>query len=459
MKINIEIINAIESKVDAQGKRFLDPFMFITKEYWKPGPYKRKIRKTYLYPLINKHGHFLTGFLPKIKKLCEENDVEISWSGEISYPVNSDPFLPGIEFRPDQLSAIKAVVDQKRGVLKAPTGSGKTILALGIVSCFYQVSLKLLDSPRILYLAHTVSICGQVATEFEKYGYEVGRVFGGKVELNKQITIATRQSLIKQEIDVLEEIWGPWKIVILDEVHHLSSFKGQYADIFMNLFASIRIGLTATMPDAEESKMAVEGFIGPMINELSIQEAGKLDILATPKIKLLKVPGRTVSLTKYQDIYQSEIVENRNRNRLLLEVVKEKMARGETILILVTKIEHGEIIQRMAKRLFEIDISYLHGSSESEERELVKSELINKKTQCVIATAIWKEGVNIPTLDCVINACGGKSEIATLQAIGRGLRKTDEKDTVEIVDFLDTAKYLAEHTIRRLHIYVENGWL
>ena len=52
------------------------------------------------------------------------------------------------------------------------------------------------------------------------------------------------------------------------------------------------------------------------------------------------------------------------------------------------------------------------------------------KIQCVIATVSWVEGVDIPNLTCVINAGGGKSEIQTLQKIGRGLRKTETKDTV-----------------------------
>jgi superfamily II DNA or RNA helicase len=67
--------------------------------------------------------------------------------------------------------------------------------------------------------------------------------------------------------------------------------------------------------------------------------------------------------------------------------------------------------------------------------------------------------VNIPSLDCVIFASGGKSDIATLQGIGRGLRTTDEKKTFVIVDFLDPYRFLAQHTIQRLRIYVENNCL
>lgn len=445
--IYIEILNSVECRACKEGTEFLKPHMFITKEFWKKKKYGGREKRTYPYYLIDKTGNFLTGFIPKVQELCEDNNIKINWSGKISYPENRfPPFLPGIDFRPDQLSLIIMALEKKRGVLKAPTGSGKTILALGIISCFPEV--------RVLYLTHTTSICGQVVKEFKKFGFEVGSLFGGKKEIDKRVVVATRQSLIK----FVSTEYVNFDLVICDEIHHLTSFSGQYATIFTNLHSPIRIGLTATLPTNEETKMAIEGFIGPVIGQLDINDAADLGILAKPKIKLLKVLHKNTELRKYADIYQIGIVDNRHRNRLILEVVKERVDLGETVLILVTRLEHGENLYRMAV-LFGLDIKYLHGASAEEEREIIRKELTEKKTKCVIATTIWREGINIPSLNCVVNAAGGKSELATLQSIGRGLRKTDDKKEVLIVDFLDSSRYLAEHAINRLHTYVENGWL
>jgi superfamily II DNA or RNA helicase len=78
----------------------------------------------------------------------------------------------------------------------------------------------------------------------------------------------------------------------------------------------------------------------------------------------------------------------------------------------------------------------------------------------VIATAVWKEGINIPSLDVVINAAGGKSEIQTLQSIGRGLRRTEEKLQVIVVDFFDaTHKMLIAHFGERVSLYFDLGWM
>jgi superfamily II DNA or RNA helicase len=106
-----------------------------------------------------------------------------------------------------------------------------------------------------------------------------------------------------------------------------------------------------------------------------------------------------------------------------------------------------------------VKVSFVHGTTEGKTRQQVKEALIKKKTKVVISTAVWREGIDIPSLDCVVNACGGKSEIMTIQAIGRGLRKTDEKGEVEIIDFLDPYRYLAEHAIQRMNVYYREQWI
>ena len=80
--------------------------------------------------------------------------------------------------------------------------------------------------------------------------------------------------------------------------------------------------------------------------------------------------------------------------------------------------------------------------------------------KCVICTAVWKEGVNIPELNVVINAAGGKSELVTLQTIGRGLRKTENKSELIIYDFFDNSHhYLVDHFGHRFCLYSDMGWI
>jgi hypothetical protein len=99
--------------------------------------------------------------------------------------------------------------------------------------------------------------------------------------------------------------------------------------------------------------------------------------------------------------------------------------------------------------------------SNAEEREEIKKKFIDKKIKCVVATVVWQEGLNIPSLDVCVLAGSGKSDIKVVQGIGRGLRKTKDKDKVIIIDFddSDVSKYLKNHFNKRMKTYKAMGWL
>ncbi len=125
---------------------------------------------------------------------------------------------------------------------------------------------------------------------------------------------------------------------------------------------------------------------------------------------------------------------------------------------MVKELQHGENLTNMADELV-LPVTYIHGNTSAPTRAKVKKLFSEKVIGTVITTVIWKEGINIPSLDCVINAIGGRGEIQTLQLTGRGLRRTDLKHYVEIIDFLDPYRFLAQHTVMRLQTYAKNGWL
>lgn len=128
-------------------------------------------------------------------------------------------------------------------------------------------------------------------------------------------------------------------------------------------------------------------------------------------------------------------------------------------MINVNRIEHGKRLEAMGLE-YGVGCKFIHGADGDDVRTKVKNALESKRIKCVIASTIFKEGVNIPSLDCCINAAGGKSEIATLQALGRGLRTTKTKKEVLIIDFKDTSnKWLRSHFRARMKVYRSNGWV
>ena len=452
MKITIH--DPIYSQIEKSGIPLFRPLLSYISEYWKQGPYRRE-RKTYEKSFMGKDGVFLTGFIPKIMGETEKHKIPLEWKGAIEYiePTRETPRLKGVTFRPDQLSLISTALDKQRGVLQAPPGIGKTILALGIMSCF--------EESDILFLCHEKTLINQTYDEMVAKGFdrkEISIIGGGSSEKNfNRITIAMMQTFKKYA----EKTSNFFDIVFVDECHRAMAPDSTYYKILTSLCAPVRFGLTATLPNEQSHRLALEGLIGPVIDQLSIHEGVDLGLLAKPKIKIIKVPYSHAirELRRYPDVYTAGVVNNKARNSLLVVETLKLIQDGKTALILVTKIEHGQNLKNIFNDRGH-DIPFIWGQTEGDERNQMKNALQRKNLKCIIASTVFSHGINIPSLGAVINAAGEKSEVATLQRIGRGLRKTDEKDEVIIVDFLDLSHpYLVSHVAHRLELYSNEGWL
>lgn len=456
--MKIELIDPIECRVSKKDAQKLIPCLSYKAVYWRKGQFAKKrtkYRKQCFSHKTKDFWYFYTGHLDRVEKFCGRKGIEVNREQPKDFLLFDKPCIPDITFRKDQEKIIKDALSRQRGIIKAPTGSGKTILQLGIMSAFF--------GKNILLLAHTSSIVNQTVDKIRNFGWDCAQIGGGSSLIGEffrgKIVIATIQSFAKLNPDNYNNFFG---VVIVDEAHRVSSFDGQYAKVLSNLLAPVRLGFTATLPYKKEAKMALEGLIGPLITEQTINEAAEKKILAVPKIKIIKsrFKQRVKELRNYQEVYQKGIVENLSRNKQIVDVVLGHKDKNESTLIFVNKIEQGENLIKLFNKVGGFRVPFIKGDMSNERREIIKKSLIKKKRLIVIATTAWKEGVDIPSLDVVINAGGGKSEIATLQSIGRGLRRTDEKNSVIIYDFFDpSSHFLVEHFGHRMSLYCENSWI
>lgn len=455
--IVIEETSAVSSKVLKEYRPQIKPSISWDFSYYRKKGFGKK-RYTYQKDMFlgdtETSSYFWTGLIPRVVqylKLCEVPVTvhPISWG--IQYVA---PNLPGITFRDDQLVLLQSLAKYNRGVILAPTGSGKTILAGGVIS--------MIPDATVLFLVHRKSIFSQTLDEFRKFGFSdyLQPIGEGCKELpNKPIVVAMVQTFKKYDPDTYR---NSFDCVIVDEAHHISKQEGQYSAVLRNLKAPIRLGFTATYPVEAEAIFTLEGLIGPPIGEVTRSEGIELGIIATPKIKLIKLPNdrHVKSLNTYKDVYDRGVVHNRRRNRKILQIAKEYVDNGKSVLIVVERIEHGQELYQLANNIHRIPTAYVFGATKDFDRDAIKNAFIEKQIPCVVTNNTWGEGVNIPTIDVVINGVGGRSEIRLLQIIGRGMRKTKEKDEVLIIDFFDPSHhYLISHFGERVTLYMDEGWL
>ena len=465
MKYWIRRLDPVESLMSPELSELVAPALSYKSVYWRPGPF-HKIRKEYTKSTIiskKRDGHlFYTGLIPRIVKIATDKGIPYySDEDPLEFPIVADFHLPaGMSHRSFGVDLLHKAVKAKRGVLKAPTGTGKTFIGLSLI-----YSIKNLEGG-VLWLVHTKDLLSQTAKEAEAFfgKQNIGKIGDGYYEDNKFLTIATRQSFI----DHVRKLGTAYDMVVVDEVHHISTFEGEYARILSQIMAPIRIGLTATLRTEQEGLLAMEAFVGPVIGEYTINQGREDGYMATPKIIITKLTkrkltkttdsGKTEDCRTYADVYEYGVVRNLERNIMIANFISGYEKIDKTCLVVVNKIAHGQLLQNICRNKG-VNIEFVCGATDTDSRELAKKYLNEKKTN-VICTNVWKEGVNIPELDVLINGGGGKTELGTLQAVGRGMRRTATKLELIIHDFFDPSHYyLIDHFGYRISLFIENKWM
>ena len=433
--MKITILDSIECEVSkADGMRLI-PCLSFDAVFWVQGPY-RKTKKQYKKQVFSFKGkavwRFYTGLLPHVTQWCAEQGITVEVVGEeIRIKPQAKPFLKGITFREDQLKLIEAACAKQRGILVAPTGSGKTLVFLGIMSCYPKLN--------ILVLSHTTTIISQTMDELRKFGFSDVQQFGGGNQISKpskRIVVSTIQSFSKLP---KEDYIDYFDAVVVDECHSVAKQSSMYSKVLGNLLAPLRFGLSATPLKNDEAQLVYEGLIGPIIGRLTIKEASELEILAEPRLRLVKAkyPQELTTIWKYQDTYEkirengklvngkrlkvgaytAGITENTARHKQIANLVNEFSTKNQTVLVFVTQIEHGIQLQQEIENLLKYKIPFVQGNTLQTERDKIKKQLLKKEIKACIATVSWELGLNIPTLSALILAGSGRSEKPLLQKI------------------------------------------
>ena len=145
------------------------------------------------------------------------------------------------------------------------------------------------------------------------------------------------------------------------------------------------------------------------------------------------------------------------RNRVICRLCTNV---NNNTLLMVDRIEHGEILERELKRvLTNKQVYFIRGEVEVEQRDKIR-KMMETRTDviCVAISKIFSTGINIKNLHYIMFCSGGKAKVKIVQSIGRGLRKHDSKDTLIIIDIADQLHYGKQHMSKRLKLYDQESF-
>lgn len=320
---------------------------------------------------------------------------------------------------------------QTRALLISATGTGKTYAAAFAVRDF---------SPRrMLFLVHREQIARQAMNSFRRVvgsSKTYGLLGGGHHELNKDYIFSTVQTLSRD--DVLDKLDSKeFDLIVIDEVHRAAA--SSYQKIFNHFRPELWLGMSAT-PQRTDHTSIYDLFDHNVACEIGLRQALEEDLLCPfhyYALSDLKVDDETIDdPAQFNRLIDSQRVEHimeeaeyygssgkRTKGLMFVSSVKEAKALSE------------QFNQRGWKTLA------LSGDDSQQARDkaiarLVQDEQDGNELDYLITVDIFNEGVDIPEVTQVIMLRPTKSAIVFVQQLGRGLRKTSEKEYVNVLDFI-----------------------
>ena len=381
------------------------------------------------------------------------NFTEISedfW-GDQTWPIGHRFAGEKIRLRDDQVEVVNKFLENPQCIQEIATGFGKTITTATLAKICEKYG-------RTVCIVPNKSLVEQTEEDFINCGLDVGVYYGDRKDLDKTHTICTWQSLnvldkkakntTDEEILTLAELLDGVQTVMVDEVHMAK------AEVLKKLLttnlanAPIRWGLTGTVPKEDIDFMNIKSSLGEVVHTVkahTLQESGVLsdchvNIIQTAEWKEF---GSYPEELKY-------LVTDIDRITWVSKLIAG-IAESGNALVLVDRIETGRIITESIE-----DSVFISGEVKTKDRKEEYDEVKTSTNKIIVATyGVAAVGINIPRIFNLVMLESGKSFTRVIQSIGRGIRKADDKDFVQIWDITASTKYAKRHLTERKKFYKE----
>ncbi|GAA4978785.1 superfamily II DNA or RNA helicase [Nonomuraea thailandensis] len=331
----------------------------------------------------------------------------------------------------------RTIHDRHHNLLVAATGTGKTVVA---AFDYRNLQQRLGRQPSMLFVAHRREILAQAMRTYRQVLAvpDFGELHVGEEKSRHwRHVFASVQSLTRR---ILEFDPEHFDVVVIDEFHHAAA--PTYRQIINHLKPKELLGLTATPERSDGTWVQDEFFDRRIASELRLWDALDADLLC-PFHYFGINDGTDLSEVKWtRGAYDVSALDNvftgdDARARLVFNAVRDKVSNLETVrgLGFCVSVRHAHYMAEFFTKNRMPSLA-VDGSTEDGTRKAALRALAEGEIRFLFAVDLFNEGLDVPDVDTLLMLRPTESATIFLQQLGRGLRRTPEKDVLTVLDFV-----------------------
>ncbi|OKL49514.1 hypothetical protein BSR29_00715 [Boudabousia liubingyangii] len=352
----------------------------------------------------------------------------------------------------EKLEAARTNLNSRKNLVVAATGTGKTMIAAFDYRNYVRERAKDGKRPRLLFIAHTEEILKQAQKTFQTVlkDYDFGQLFVGghapTAALDQGAFDHVFMSIqMANSREIIEKIPADYyDYIIIDEVHHAAAKT--YKKILHHFEPDILLGLTAT-PERMDDESILPFFDDRIAAEIRLSEAINKNLLSqfqyfgiSDSVDLSEVHWGVGGYD--QNELEALYAQNVERADLVIEKVKEYVNDPNEVRALgfCAGRKHAKFMAEQFQKVG-LKADYLDGYTDEARRADLQRKLRKGELNFLFVINVFNEGVDIPEIDTVLFLRPTQSLTIFLQQLGRGLRLSDNKDCLTVLDFIGAANH------------------
>lgn len=404
-----------------------------------------------------------TGLVPQLLRSLRESQqsVEIEFVERAKVLPLKVPLeevfrsMPVVPWEHQKTCCTKFVKSGGRGIIRAATGAGKTLIAAMLIKGY---------GVRSILIVKGKALVTQTREELARFlQHPVGMIMASTYE-EADVIVTSVDTLAKRIKDKnIKRLLASYEMVIADEVQLVGGGAQTFQKVLdLCVSARTRCGMSGTpIVDKKDDDLALISRIGPLVVDISPSSLQKQGILAKGKLVVTEITTPTGGADlSYQEALQELIYKNTDRTQLIIEQVIQSLREKKNVLLIAgNSVAYVRALRSMYMYYAHTyGLKYAFEFVTGQDKKDVAFDAVKKaragQLPLLCTTVLFDMGIDIPVLDDIYFAAPSKSYPRVMQRLGRVLRNLSKNKTFRVFDYQDlTNDYLTRHFKARMRIY------